>query len=91
MGTNHSPLAYYAALREYLNAAATAHLMVIVHLPSRFYRADYFPDIGVTEKEGNAYIDFLVPRLKDHPALFGWYLVDEPEAPPKKIHSILIV
>jgi hypothetical protein len=28
----------------------------------------------------NSYIDVLVPALKNHPALLGWYHLDEPEA-----------
>lgn len=84
MDTNKSPSDYYKILKKYLDAASKAHLLVVVQLPSRFYRSDFFPDKGVTEQEGNDFVDYLVPRLKDHPALFGWYLVDEPEAPPQK-------
>jgi hypothetical protein len=84
MDTNQSPSDYYNVLQKYLDAATKAHLMVVVQIPSKLYPSVLRPNNGVNELLGNNYIDYLIPRLKDHPALLGWYLVDEPENPPSR-------
>ena len=55
-------------IRAYLDKAAAAGIKVLVDIPRDSVRR------GHTVR-----ISQLVRKLKNHPALFGWYLFDEPE------------
>lgn len=76
------PATVEAAL-AYLDAAQEQGLRVFMSLPlydeqSSYYSRFVDPD---GRRRGFAAIRERVSRLRDHPALFGWYLFDEPDHP----------
>jgi len=54
-------------LKNYLDEAARVGLTVVVHSPSLWFG-----------KDGEKKLKEAVAVLRDHPALLGWYLIDEP-------------
>jgi endo-1,4-beta-mannosidase len=75
---NASPETYKNTMQNFLDKAEKNSIKVIVQLPT--YKYD--PNDGHITGNimDNSYIDALVPALKNHPALLGWYHLDEPEA-----------
>jgi hypothetical protein len=59
-------------LKAYLDEAARVGLKAIVHSPGMWFG-----------KGGEAKLRQAVGTLKDHPALLGWYLIDEPSTDRK--------
>ena len=54
-------------LKDYLDEAGRVGLSAVVHSPALWFRED-----------GEERLREAVATLKDHPALLGWYLIDEP-------------
>ena len=54
-------------LREYLDEAARVRLKAVVHSPALWFG-----------ENGEEKLRDAVATLRDHPALLGWYLIDEP-------------
>lgn len=54
-------------LKRYLDEAARVGLKAVVHSPGLWFG-----------KDGEKKLRAAVATLKDHPALLGWYLIDEP-------------
>ena len=54
-------------LRKYLDEAARVGLKAVVHTPALWFG-----------KGGDKKLTEAVSALRDHPALLGWYLIDEP-------------
>jgi hypothetical protein len=66
---------YLDLMKVYLDSAQSNGLKIIVELPA------IWPDNSSIDKHNGhfAYIDTLVPGIKNYPALLGWYIADEPE------------
>jgi hypothetical protein len=75
-GSNHSGQFTLTDYDNYLDAANRAGLKVIIDLMD-YAQYSNPPNYSTPDSLGKN-IDVLVNRYKNHPALFGWYIADEP-------------
>jgi len=65
--------AVIAAIQAYLDTAGKHGVRALVGLPGVL-------GMKSTAEEYDAAVEKIVRRFKDHPALFGWYMADEPDS-----------